>query len=55
MHREATRYPHMAPWRWGEGRKKIFFLSLIYYEKYFYLRTLLNSNKNNYGVNIDLN
>jgi hypothetical protein len=22
MHREATRNPHMAPWGWGEGRKK---------------------------------
>jgi len=25
MHREATRTPHMAPWGWGEGRKKYFF------------------------------
>ena len=33
MHREATRNPHMVPWGWGEGRKKYFFLSLIFYEK----------------------
>jgi hypothetical protein len=25
MHREASRNPHMAPWGWGEGRKKVFF------------------------------
>ena len=33
MQREATRNPHMVPWVWGEGRKKTFFLSLIFYEK----------------------
>ena len=55
MHGEATRNPHMAPWRWGEGRKKIIFLSLIFYEQnYFYLSTLLNSNKKTSSVNIDL-
>jgi hypothetical protein len=32
MHREATRNPQMVPWGWGEGRKKIFYLSLIFYE-----------------------
>ena len=26
MHREATRNPHMVPWGWGEGRKKILFI-----------------------------
>jgi hypothetical protein len=56
MHREATRNPHMAPWGWGQGRKKIFSISLIFYKKnIFYLSTLLNSNKNTFGVNIDLN
>jgi hypothetical protein len=45
----------MAPWRWDEGRKKIFFLSMIFYEQnYFYLSTLLNSNKKTSSVNIDL-
>ena len=33
MHREATRNPHMAPWGWGEGRKRYFFIALIFYEK----------------------
>ena len=33
MHREATRNPQMVPWGWGEGRKKYFFISLIFYEK----------------------
>ena len=33
MHREATRNPQMVPWGWGEGRKKYFFLSLMFYEK----------------------
>ena len=33
MHREATRNPHMVPWGWGEERKKILFLSLIFYKK----------------------
>jgi hypothetical protein len=52
MDREAARNPHMVPWGWGEGRKKYF--SLIFYEKkYFYLSTLLNSNKKTFGVNID--
>ena len=23
VHREAARNPQMAPWEWGEGRKKI--------------------------------
>ena len=56
MHREATRNPHMVPWGWGEGRKQNGFLSLIFYEKnYFYLSTLLNSNKKTFGVNIDFN
>jgi hypothetical protein len=45
----------MAPWGWGEGRKKYFFLSLIFYEQYFYLSTLLNSNKKTSVGNIDLN
>jgi hypothetical protein len=46
----------MVPWGWGEGRKKYFFVSLMFYEKkYFYLSTLLNSNKKTFGVNIDLN
>jgi hypothetical protein len=46
----------MAPLRWGEGRKKYFFISLIFYEqKYFYLSTLLNSNKKTFAVIIDLN
>jgi hypothetical protein len=31
MHREATRNPQMVPWGWGEGRKKYFFVSLIFY------------------------
>jgi hypothetical protein len=55
MHREATRNPHMVPWGWGEGRKKYFFISLMFYEKYVYLSTFLNSNKKTFGVNIDLN
>jgi hypothetical protein len=56
MHREATRNPHMAPWGWGEGRKKICFpFPNILRNKYFYLSTLLNSNKKTFGVNIDLN
>ena len=56
MHREATRNPHMVPWGWSEGRKKYFFISLIFYEKiYFYLSTFLNSNKKTFCVNIDFN
>jgi hypothetical protein len=55
MHGEATRTPHMAPWGRGEGRKNIFFLSLIFYNtKYFYLRSFLNSHIKTSGVNIDL-
>ena len=33
MHWEATRNPYMVPWGSGEGRKKYFFLSLIFYEQ----------------------
>ena len=56
MHREATRNPQMVPWGWGEGRKKYFCISLMFYGyKYFYLSTLLNSNRKTFGVNIDLN
>jgi hypothetical protein len=55
MHRKATRNPHMVPWGWSEGRKKYLFLSLCFTKKYFYLSTLLNSNKKTLGVNIDLN
>jgi hypothetical protein len=36
MHREATRNPHMAPWRWGEGRNS----PLIFYEKIFLFENL---------------
>jgi hypothetical protein len=44
MHREAT---GTSTWPLGGGVKdeKIFFLSLMFYEKYFYLNTLLNSIK----------
>jgi hypothetical protein len=46
----------MVPWGWEEGRKKIFFpFPNILRKKYFYLSTLLNSNKKTFGVNIDLN
>ena len=38
MHREATRNPHMAPWGWGEGRKKYFFLSLMFYDKNIFFK-----------------
>ena len=31
MHREATRITQMVPWGWGEGQKKYFFVSLIFY------------------------
>ena len=55
MDRKATRTPHMVPWGWGEGRKK-YFVSLIFYgKKYYYLSTLLNSNKKTSRVNIDSN
>ena len=55
MHREATRNPQMVPRGWGEGRKNIFFpFPNILLKKYFYLSTLLNSNKKTFGVNIDL-
>jgi hypothetical protein len=41
-----------ATWGWDQGR---FFLSFPnIYEKYFYLSTLLNSNKKTYCANIDL-
>ena len=53
MHREATRNPHMVPWGLGEGR--IFYSPNTLRKKYFYLSTLLNSNKKIFGVNIDLN
>jgi hypothetical protein len=52
------RRPETPKWSLGGGvkdEKKYFFISLIFYEKYFYLSTLLNSNKNTFGVNIDLN
>jgi hypothetical protein len=56
VYREATRNPHMVPWGWGEGRKKYFCISLIFYEiQYFYLSTLLNSNRKTFSVNIDIN
>jgi hypothetical protein len=44
----------MAPWGWGEGR---FFSSFPnpLRKKYFYLSTLLNSNKKTSVVNIDIN
>jgi hypothetical protein len=49
----------MAPWGWGEGRKKYHFFPIyfpnILRNKYFYLSTLLNSNIKTSGVNIDLN
>jgi hypothetical protein len=44
----------MAPWGWGEGRKKYFSFPNILRKKYVYLSTLLNSNKKTSGVNIDL-
>ena len=55
MHRKATRNPHMIPWGWGEGRNFCFYFPNILLEEYFYLSTLLNSNKKTFFVNIDLN
>jgi hypothetical protein len=56
MHREATRNHNMVPWGWGEGRNIIFFsFPNVLQNTYFYLRTLLTSNKNTFRVNIDLN
>ena len=43
MHREATRTPKCS--LGGGVKDDLFFLSLFFYEKYFYLSTLLNSNK----------
>jgi hypothetical protein len=46
----------MVPWGWGEGRNKIFIhFPNVLRKKYFYLITLLNSNKKTFGVNIDSN
>jgi hypothetical protein len=45
----------MVPWEWGEGRKKYcFYFPNVLQKKYFYLSTLLNSNKRTFGLNIDL-
>jgi hypothetical protein len=45
----------MVPWGWGEGRKKYFFVSLMFTKKkIFFLSTLLNSNKKTFVLNIDL-
>jgi hypothetical protein len=44
----------MVPWGWGEGRFFFPFPNILR-NKYFYLSTLLNSNKKTFGVNIDLN
>jgi hypothetical protein len=44
----------MVPWGWGEGWKKKYFPNTLR-KKYFYLSTLLNSNKKTYSANIDLN
>jgi hypothetical protein len=45
----------MAHWGWGEGRFFFFSFPDILRKKYFYLSTLLNSNKKTYGVNMDSN
>jgi hypothetical protein len=45
----------MVPWGWGEGRNQYFSFPNIVYEKYFYLSTLLNSNKKTSSVNVNLN
>jgi len=55
MHREATRNPHMVPWGGVKGEKNIFSFPNTLPKKYFYLSTLLTSNKKNFGVNIYLN
>ena len=53
MHREATRTPPHG--HLGEGwRTNFFYFSNILRKKYFYSRTLLNSNKKTSGVKIDL-
>jgi hypothetical protein len=52
---EATSTPNMVPWGWGEGRNVFFYFPKISLKKYFYLSTLLNSNKKTSGENIDLN
>jgi hypothetical protein len=41
-------------WGWGEGQKKYFYFPNILRKQYFFLSTLLNSNKKTFGVNIDL-
>jgi hypothetical protein len=45
----------MVPWGWGEGRKKYLYFPNSLRKKYFYLSTLLSSNKKTFGVNIYLN
>jgi hypothetical protein len=56
LHQEATRPKFKkVSWGWRQRRNKIFQSLIFYAKKYFYLSTLLNSNRKTSGVNIDFN